>query len=192
MKINIGIFLCIINFITPTSSVAAGFESLCKKIKDLPKGSDLRTSILLETYKTHDLGNPVPDSFIISKLTSRYWMAIDARDQKTKNATGLLSNTLSIVADPKSETKNHFTKKKLLHHFQRKKVKRYLKRRKISKITTKKVFEETNYIVFCNGFRCHRSSFAACQLRRMGVPSKNIYLGLGGFEGLKKNGAKTK
>jgi rhodanese-related sulfurtransferase len=43
-----------------------------------------------------------------------------------------------------------------------------------------------------NRFKCHRSSFAACQLRDMGVPFKNIYLALGGFDDMKSSGAKTR
>ncbi len=38
------------------------------------------------------------------------------------------------------------------------------------------------FIIYCNGKKCHRSSYGACLLRtKIGVPAKNVYLMLGGF-----------
>jgi rhodanese-related sulfurtransferase len=51
---------------------------------------------------------------------------------------------------------------------------------------------EVRFIVFCNGRKCHRSTFGACKLRDMGIPRENVYVMLGGFPEWKDAGYPTK
>jgi rhodanese-related sulfurtransferase len=171
---------------------AKEFEKFCKGVPSWPKGQDVRKNPGLKVYEDVKLGKPIGAKFAIQKLSMPGWLVIDARDKATRETTGRVIGALQIVSDYQVKADNEFTLEKLLKSLNSKRVHKHLKKRSMAKIENIADLKKQKYILFCNGFKCHRSSFAACQLRDMGVPFKNIYLALGGFDDMKSSGAKTR
>ena len=119
-------------------------------------------------------------------------MVIDARDYNARKASGKISGAFLITSDYGDPTKNEFNEKTIFKKFNSKKFKKNLKKRSIAGVTKVSELGQIKYVLFCNGFKCHRSSWAACQLRNYGVPYENITINLGGFSELKDSGAKIK
>ncbi len=151
--------------------VDASYEPFCKKIPEWPKGSDVPSD---SEYKVNNVGTPITAQFAKSKWKQPDWLIIDTRGKQDR-ALGKIGKTVLLTADYKNEKKNEITEEKLT-----KKIKR------LTKNDNFKTWDDIknsnlNFIVFCNGKKCHRSSFAACELRRKGIPEDRVYLMLGGY-----------
>lgn len=179
-------------FILSFNLNAKEFEKFCKGVPLWPKGQDVRKTPGLKAYESVKLGKPVEANFAIEKLSAPGWLVIDARDKATRETTGRVIGALQIVSDYKIEADNEFTLNKILKSLNNKRVQKHLEKRSMAKIKNIADLKKQKFILFCNGYKCHRSSFAACQLRDMGVPYKNIFLTLGGFDEMKSSGAKTR
>lgn len=171
---------------------AAPFTEFCSEIKTWKKGANTKTEIGYQKYLDAKIATPREAPFAITKLKEKGWLVIDARDNGARKSTGLISNTLLITADYNKATKDEFKRETILKKFNSKKFKRHLKKRKIASVSSTEDLSKMNFILFCNGFKCHRSSHGACQLRSYGVPFENIHLILGGFDAMKDAGAKVK
>ena len=167
----------------------ASYESLCDEIGKLEKGQNLIKAIGHNKYISHKLATPVDAPFIIKRLREKKWLVFDVRSTKSIIKFGNIGNTIDIASYKLNSSQNKFTLSNLMNLFKNRKHKRYLDKRGILDFKFKEDLQEYNYIVFCNGSGCHRSSLSACQLRRMGVPFEQVYIGLGGANELIENGA---
>jgi len=173
-------------------SIAGDLKSFCAGVPSWAKGADVRKSPGLSAYTENQVGKPVDAKFGIDKLKKEGWVVIDARDKGARKASGKISGALLVTADYKNKSKNEFEIDPFLKLFKKKKFKKHLKKRKIAPVKSKTDLKNFNYVVFCNGFKCHRSSFGACKLREHGVPMEKVHILLGGFDELKAAGAKIK
>ncbi|HYX34375.1 MAG TPA: rhodanese-like domain-containing protein [Oligoflexus sp.] len=108
---------------------------------------------------------------------------IDSRsDEDVKGGT--IPRTIHIVSDSKDPAKHQFSNEKFLVEKLNKKL-----NTQFSKVSD---FKDYKVVLFCNGKKCHRSTFAACTLRDLGFPKDNIYLMLGGFGEWKAAGLPVK
>jgi hypothetical protein len=195
---NYSISIIFLTFIISTSVLAQKnkrinqFDNFCSGVSTWPKGQDVREKPGIKVYKAQNIGNITDAEFTLDKLYKDGWLVIDARDKATRRTTGKVVGSLSLVSDYNSIEKNQFELKNLLRKFSSKKFNKHLLKRKLEKVEEAKDLREIKFILFCNGFKCHRSSFAACKLREYGVPFENIYLNLGGFDSLKKAKAKIR
>lgn len=180
--------LLIISALFSTSAFAKDWKTFCKDVPVWPKGSEVPADA---EYK--DLATPVDGKFAKEKWdymkkrkgslaakgpNSRSWVIIDARSGKDRSV-GKIPKSALITADYKDSSNNQFD-----DSFVTKKVNKLLK----SKYASVKDMKDVNFIVFCNGKKCHRSSFGACELRRLGVERDNTFIMLGGFPEWKDRG----
>lgn len=172
--------------LAPTSLAAKDWQSFCKEVPVWPKGSEVPPDA---EYK--DLATPVDGKFAKEKWDAMKkrkgsmnargpdsWVIVDARSAKDRSV-GKVPKSALITADYNDASKNQFN-----DTFVTKKVNRLLK----SKFPSVKDMKGVNFIVFCNGKKCHRSSFAACEMRRLGVQRDNLYIMTGGFPEWKDRG----
>lgn len=178
--------------LTSMNLYGATLNKFCKDVPLWPKGQDVRKVPGLGAYSVSSVGTPVDAKFGIEKLKASGWLVIDARDKATRETTGRVIGALQIVSDYKVKKDNEFTTKKLLKSLSSRRSLKHFKKRSMKPVQISEDLKAIKYVLFCNGFKCHRSSFAACQLRKMGVPFENIHLLLGGFDELKSAGAKTR
>ncbi len=108
-------------------------------------------------------------------------MIVDAR-AKADRGMGKVPKTLNVVSDSKNSAKHEFTEATFL--------KKFNKKRKTSYASVKDIKE--NLILFCNGQKCHRSSWAACELRKAGMPADKIHIMTCGFPCWKAKGYPTR
>ena len=184
MKLFISLFLFLISF-----DLFADYKSLCADLLSLKEGTNLLDSIGAVEYMNQKLATPVDSSFVLDKINKKKWLIFDVRSQKSLHEFGQIGNTLNLASDKPSSPKNKFNLSGLLNMSNSKKGRRYLVKRNINKFKTIEDLKRYKYIVFCNGFGCHKSSYAACQLRSMGIPYQSIFISLGGAIGLIKAGA---
>lgn len=175
-----------------TKEQKSDFVKFCSKVPTWPKGQDVREKPGMTAYKKHTIGNTTDAKFTLDKLYKDGWLVIDARDKATRRTTGKVVGTLTLVSDYNSVEKNQFNLKTLLRKFKTRKFIKHLSKRKIEDIESIESLRKIKFVLFCNGFKCHRSSFAACKLREFGVPFENVYLNLGGFNSLKNAKAKIR
>ena len=142
-----------------------------------PKGSKVPED---KKYTDNHVGTPRTPQFAFSKYSKPNWIIVDARSKKDRGV-GVIPKTISITADYNDPSKNEFKKAKIL-----KKVNRFLNRKKTTYKTFEDMAKNVNFIVFCNGVKCHRSSFGACKLREFGVKMEKVNLMLGGFPAWKE------
>jgi rhodanese-related sulfurtransferase len=113
------------------------------------------------------------------------WVIIDARGQKDR-AIGKIPKTVYMAADYIDPALNEFT----LENFT-KKVTAYLKKQeKIDHLPSlNELRNDYKYVIFCNGMKCHRSSYGACLLRmEIGIPEESVFIMLGGYSEWKEAG----
>ena len=116
-------------------------------------------------------------------------MIIDARGQKDR-AVGKIPKTVMMTSDYNDQSLNEIT----LENFTSKVTKYLKKHEKIDNSPSLETLSnDYKYIIFCNGKKCHRSSYGACQLRmNIGIPEENIFLMLGGYPEWKEAGYPTR
>ncbi|SMF51823.1 rhodanese-like domain-containing protein [Pseudobacteriovorax antillogorgiicola] len=149
------------------------WQKFCEEVPDWPKGSVVPGD---EAYK--GVAKPVDGAFTKGKWdmmkkgsSSEKWIIIDARS-KSDRGVGKIPKSAMITADYKDDSKNQFKEKTIV-----KKVNKMLK----SSYGSLADMKDVRFILFCNGKKCHRSSFGACEMRKMGVPENQLFVMLGGF-----------
>ena len=121
-------------------------------------------------------GNAADCKLIKDNYKSEGWVLIDARNKSSRAATGVFKGTAKITSDHSKPDKHQFTEKKLT----KKLTKFFKKRGESTDLKSKRL------MLFCNGLKCYRSTWAACDLKIMGYDSSNLYLILDGYPGLEK------
>ncbi len=167
-------------------SQGATLAEFCSEIPKWPRGQLAPNDA---EYLDAKIGTPVDAVFTKSKYRKKGWVIIDSRGQKDR-ATGKIPKSVMMTADYTNPEMNEITSNNFTE-----KITRYLKR--YEKIDHSPSLEELRnnykYIVFCNGRKCHRSSYGACLLRiDIGVPEENVFLMLGGYPEWKKAGYPTR
>jgi rhodanese-related sulfurtransferase len=199
MKEKFITLICIVIFSTTTYALDQEFaknfgktkDTFCN-VKDWEKGLNTKKEVGLDYYKKLKIAKPVSGNFAIEKLSKKDWIIIDARDKEARRATGVLTGTILLTSDYEKKEDNDFSKTKILKELKKRKNLKVLKKSKIKELNKISDLSKINYVLFCNGYKCHRSTWGACQLRSYGVDYENIYIVLGGFSELKDLGAKIK
>jgi len=162
-------------------SYGADLDKFCKEVPNWPKGQEVPPDA---SYK--GIAKPVDGAFTKDKWdkmkkgdkSAGKWLIIDARS-KPDRSVGKVPKAALITADYKDDSKNEFKDSILV-----KKINKKLK----TKYASVKDMTDVNLIVFCNGKKCHRSSFGACQLRKLGLKVDQVHVMLGGFPEWKDRG----
>ena len=163
-------------------SHARPISEFCKEVPKWPRGQ------LVPEYSEYldaDVGTPVEADFTKSRYRKKGWVIIDARGQKDR-AVGKIPKTVLMTADYKDPALNEITQENFS-----KKITKYLKKQE--KIDHQPSMDELRndykYVIFCNGKKCHRSSYGACLLRMdIGIPEENVFIMLGGYPEWKEAG----
>ena len=163
----------------------SSWQSFCEGVPDWPKGSEVPAA-----SKYAGVAKVVDGAFTKSKwdkmkgkdFSEGKWVIIDARS-KPDRSVGKVPKSVMLTADYKNASKNEIKEALVV-----KKVNKRLK----SSYKSLADMTDVNYILFCNGKKCHRSSFGACELRKLGVPENKLFLMLGGFPEWKDRGYPTR
>ncbi|OUR97420.1 hypothetical protein A9Q84_13930 [Halobacteriovorax marinus] len=166
-------------------------EQFCK-VKNWEKGLNTKKEVGVKLFNKLRVATPIEGKFAIEKLKKENWIVIDARDKEARRATGVVSGTILLTSDYNKKSENEFSRDLILKVMSKRKNKKILKNNKINEINEISDLNNIKMILFCNGYKCHRSTWGACQLREYGVPFENIFIVLGGFSQLKDQGAKIK
>ena len=180
------ILTLVVLFMMSGISQATPLSEFCSEVPKWPRGQ------LVPDYSEYidaNVGTPVDAGFAKSKYRKKGWAIIDARGQKDR-AVGKIPKTVVMTADYTNIDLNEIT----VENFTRK-VSTYIQ--KIEKIQQPISLEELRndykYIIFCNGKKCHRSSYGACLMRmEIGIPEENMFLMLGGYPEWKSAGYPTR
>ena len=169
------ILTLIVLFMMSGISQAASLSEFCSEIPNWPRGQLVPDH---SEYLDAHVGTPVDADFVKSKYRKNGWVIIDARGQKDRTV-GKIPKTVMMTSDYVKHELNEITEENFI-----KIIIKYLT--KYEKIDHSPSFEELKtdykYIVFCNGKKCHRSSYAACQLRMdFNISEENVFLMLGGY-----------
>ncbi len=135
----------------------------------------------------HNIGNIVSSEFVLQHYQEPGWIILDVRSKKARSNAGTFVYTAFVPAENRSVSADGFrqnsiseSKKYILESIN--KAQKYMdKRIKRGAFPYYKNIAEPNYIIFCNGPTCHKTSWAACQLRSLGVPKEKINVFLHGF-----------
>lgn len=177
------IVLCLaISLIMVSISHAKTLTEFCSEVPEWPRGQLVPdNSVYLDAH----VGTPVDVDFMKSKYEKKEWVLIDSRGQKNRSISKI-PKTVLMTADYNNPELNEITADKFIE-----KVSRHLK--KYHKVDHSPSLEELRndykYIVFCNGRKCHRSSYGACLLRmKIGIPEENLFMMFGGYPEWKAKG----
>jgi len=167
-------------------SQAEPLTEFCSEVPKWPRGQLVPDN---SKYLDAKVGTPVDAGFTKSKYLEKGWVMIDARGQKDR-AVGKIPKTVMMTADYNDPALNEIT----LENFTSKITKYLKKHEKLDNSPSLEVLsKDYKYIIFCNGKKCHRSSYGACQLRmNIGIPEENIFLMLGGYPEWKEAGYPTR
>jgi len=169
------IFLAFTMFFSSSSTWAESVTEFCNKVPTWPLGQ------LVPEYKNYidaGVGTPVEPDFMKSKYRTNGWVFIDARGQEDRSV-GKIPKTVLMSADYRDPKLNELTPDNFVT-----KVNQYLKKYQgVTKtLSIEKLAHDYKFIIYCNGKKCHRSSYGACLLRtKIGVPADNVHIMLGGF-----------
>ncbi len=180
------ILTLVILFMMSGISQAKPLSEFCSEIPKWPRGQ------LVPDYSEYldaHVGTPVDASFTKSKYRKKGWVIIDTRGQKDR-AVGKIPKTVMMSTDYTNPALNEIT----VENFTRKITKHLKKHEKISySPSLEELRNDYKYIIFCNGKKCHRSSYGACLLRmNIGIPEENLFLMLGGYPEWKEAGYPTR
>ena len=172
----------IILFMMSGISHADPLSEFCGEVPNWPRGQLVPDN---SEYLNAHVGTPVEVSFAKSKYRVKGWVIIDARGQKDRSA-GKIPKTVLMTADYKNPKLNEIT----IDNFTSKVTNHLKKQDKIDHLPSlDELRNDYKYIIYCNGKKCHRSSYGACLLRmNIGIPEENIYIMLGGFPEWKEAG----
>ena len=169
------ILTLVILFMMSGISQANPLSEFCSEVPKWPRGQVVPDN---SEYLDAHVGTPVKASFAKSKYRKKGWVIIDARGQKDR-AVGRIPKTVMMTADYTDPALNEITEE----NFTRK-ITNYLKKHeKINHLPSLEELRNDNkYIIFCNGKKCHRSSYGICLLRmNIGIPEENLFIMLGGY-----------
>lgn len=179
-----------------------GYTSFCSSVKNWPKKAEIvKPDSSKDSFAKESNLNKVMNSIDIQKAkgkhNSKNFVFVDAR-KKSDRKVGQIPFAIKITGNS-SDTKkkgsaNQFSTKKLLKEINKlaKKI-----RRKNKKSTEKldlglkdsyesiNDLKNLNFIVFCNGRKCHRSTWGGCELLRLGIDPSKVHIMLEGFPGWK-------
>ncbi len=167
-------------------SQATPLSEFCSEIPNWPRGQQVPD---MSEYLDAHVGTPIDASFAKSKYRKKGWVIIDARGQKDR-VVGKIPKTVTMTSDYVKPALNEITEENFIRL-----VNKYLKKYEKSNhlYSSEELKNDYKYIIFCNGKKCHRSSYGACQLRmQLGIPEENIYIMLGGFPEWKEAGYPTR
>ena len=150
---------------------------------NIPKDVNLKNAF-------HNIGNIISSEFVLQHYQNPGWIILDVRSAKARSDAGIFIYTAFIPAEDRSVSKDGFrqkskseSKKHILERINE--TQKYMNKRiKRGAYPDYKNIIEPNFIIFCNGPTCHKSSWAACQLRSLGVPKEKIHVYLQGFSTL--------
>ena len=172
-------------------------ENFCHGIKKWPKkapilapgqGKGLQETDLQKHFNTIDVGSALKNHM------QKGFIFVDTRKHSDRKV-GQIPYSLKITANPKDTTKkgsaNEFSEKTLLKKINKLAKKIAKKNKKGGNIdlglagsySSVSDLKDLQFIIFCNGRKCHRSSFGGCELLRLGVNKKNIHIMLDGYPG---------
>ena len=180
------ILTLIILFMLSGISQATSLSEFCSEIPKWPRGQVVPD---YTEYLDAHVGTPIDADFVKSKYQTKGWVIIDARGQKDR-AVGKIPKTVTMTSDYINPELNEITEENFIRL-----VNKYLKKyEKINHLpSSEELKNDYKYIIFCNGKKCHRSSYGACQLRmQLGIPEENIFLMLGGYPEWKEAGYPTR
>ncbi len=167
-------------------SQATPLSEFCSEVPNWPRGRLVPNH---SEYLDAHVGTPVDANFSKSKYQKKGWVIIDARGQKDR-AIGKIPKTVMMTSDYKNPSLNEITEQ----NFTRK-ITMYINKyeKNDNSPSLDELRNDYKYIVFCNGKKCHRSSYGACQLRMdIGIPKENVFLMLGGYPEWKEAGYPTR
>ena len=181
MRISSKIFNTIIALVGISFSVQPVFSNeFCNNLDDYAKNKESTADHEAEIaqFATPLYANKAADCEIIKKYKQADWALIDARDKASRKATGSFDGAVFIESNHKDDSKDKFNEKYLLKslgkHFGNKKI-------------TLDELKEKELVLFCNGFKCYRSSWGACSLSKLGFKKEKVRVVLDGQAGLKEN-----
>jgi rhodanese-related sulfurtransferase len=169
------IILVLTIFFSSSSAWAEPLTEFCDKVAAWPLGQ------LVPDYKHYidaTVGTPIEPDFMKSKYSSKGWVFIDARGQDDRSV-GKIPKTVLMTADYRDPKLNELTPDNFAT-----KVNKYLKKYQglNKQLSIEALANDFKFIIYCNGKKCHRSSYGACLLRtKIGVPEDNVFIMLGGF-----------
>lgn len=165
----------------------ADWKAFCADVKTWKKGEPVPAA---EKYSEAGFANVVKAQFVHENLDKPDYVLIDARSEADRGV-GKLPKSIMLTSDDADPAKNEFVKDKFITT-----VAKYMAKNKKSKVpaSAKKIEDlgGTHYMLFCNGPKCHRSTYAACQMREWGIPAEKIHIMTGGFPEWKEAGYPTR
>lgn len=169
------IILVLAVFFSSPSAWAEPLTEFCNKIPAWPLGQLVPDH---QSYIDATVGTPIEPEFMKSKYRTKGWVFIDARGQEDRSV-GKIPKTVLMAADYRDPELNELTPDNFVAQ-----INKYLKKYQGVKkeLSLKALANNYKFIIYCNGKKCHRSSYGACLLRtKIGVPVDNVYIMLGGF-----------
>ena len=163
-------------------SEAKSLSEFCSEVPEWPRGQEVPAD---SVYLSAHVGTPVDVNFMKSKYRKEGWVLIDARGQKDR-AVGKIPKTVMMTSDYKNPMLNEITMENFIN-----KVTKHIKKqnKKDNNPLLAELRHDYKYIIFCNGKKCHRSSYGACLLRKnIGIPEENLFIMLGGYPEWKASG----
>lgn len=160
------------------SQIPEGAKSFCEN-KNININAKSKTPVKDHVSIINLLGNSLfganskDCNFLKNKKSLDNFVLIDAR---SIGARGHIPNSVRILSDH-DDPEEHEFKKEIFE----KKIKDYLKKKKG---ITNPDLTKLNYIIFCNGPTCYRTSWAACTLRKNGIRKDQLHLYLDGYLGI--------
>ena len=188
----------------PSVLIADDHTKFCNGIKDWPKKSPIQApGASSEGLQESDLQkhfNTIAVSDALTKHMTKGFVFVDTRKAKDRKV-GQIPFAINITANAKDTKKkgsaNEFSKNTLLKKLN-KLSEKAKKKGKLQDMGLKEEYKsvtdakDINFIVFCNGRKCHRSSFGGCELLRLGIDKSKVHVMLDGYPGwLDANGPKS-
>ncbi|MFK7822812.1 MAG: rhodanese-like domain-containing protein [Oligoflexales bacterium] len=172
------IFYSTLFFLIFLNSTISGAMDFCSNINKYAKNKDETTKYIDDIKK---FAQPIlsdKDCSTIKKYEETNWALIDSRDKASRKSTGSFKGTVKILSDHHDASNHKFDEANL-----KKKLGKYFGNTSMSLDEIK----GKNLILFCNGLKCFRSSWAACSLKELGFKKDNIFVVLDGYTGIKNN-----
>ena len=147
----------------------------CSKLNDYAKNKELTKDHEAEIAEFATPLYAEKDCNEIKKYKNEGWVLIDARNKASRKATGSFDGAVYIESNHHDASADKFNEKFLLKrlgkHFGNKSI-------------TMDDLKSKEIVLFCNGYKCYRSSWAACKLRDLGFNKDKVRVVLDGQAGL--------
>ena len=163
------ILIIIFNFISLHSAFSS--SRICGEVTKWEEGIHVPPAV---EYEQQNIALPVSATEAYRLQVQEKWTLLDVRG-KYGHRAGIIPKAIRVEATAKYPKFNELTEKKLLRAF-----KRHFKKER-TKVSNFSDLKKLDIIIFCNGFTCHRSTFAACWLRKNGFEYNKLRIMLGGY-----------